>query len=781
MTPYDDTSFESRRQAAGEAGGACAGRPGGQAAGARGDRGPVPELLAPAGSLDALLAALAAGADAVYTGLGSFNARASAQDIALPDFARACALAHARGARVYVTENVYLREGELPGALGLARQAAAAGADALIVADAGFARLVRAELPGLELHLSTQAGVMSAAGARLAARELGVERVTVARELSVGEIARVAAAGVPVEAFCHGAICICYSGACAFSALRRGRSANRGDCTQPCRLPYRLVRIGGDGAEAAVDAPGDRLLCPRDYLSVRHLGELARAGVSALKIEGRMKNPDYVFNVVRTYRAALDALAAGAEPDDAALDGLEARLGASFNRGFTDAYLEGTSGAELMSFERAINQGVRVGTVVERGRREVAVELTGPVRAGDTLEIRTLLPEDAAADVPRRFPLVPCGEDGEAGDRIRVRCKRRVAPGSPVHLTASARLVREAADAVSALRAEAVALDVAPPAPCAPPAEPFALRGRAPAPDAPAPRAAVTVIAGTPDLARRLLGHPQVGTVAVRASRLLDEEGWDRLLPDVAVVLDEPCRAADEGRVRALCRGAGRVICRNYGAIELAREAGAAFEAAAPVSATNSETAAWLARLGARRVWLPDELSVGEVRAVASALRAAGAAPGAGALPSPLPGVLVYGPPQLMVCEHCLLTAAGPCDGDHARCARRRRRFVLEEAGGARLPVRVDARGRTRIFDEAPLDRRPDLPALIGAGVGAVMVDAEGEDEARALAVLDDVARAVRATAGAAAAPDGSGDGPGAGVPRRSAPMRGEVPHAGDR
>lgn len=669
----------------------------------------LPELLAPAGSLKALLAALAAGADAVYIGLGSFNARASAPDIELDDFARACALAHERGARVYVTENVYLREGELDDALALARAAYRAGADALIVADAGFARLLGRALPDLEIHLSTQAGAMSAEAVELAVRELGAARVTCARELSVGEIAGLAATGVPIEAFCHGAICICYAGACAFSALRRGRSANRGDCTQPCRLAYTLE----DGDGQRVDAVGgDRLLCPRDYLSVRHLAELVDAGVAALKIEGRMKNPDYVYNVVRAYREALDALADGpGSLDGAALDALEFRLGRSFNRGFTDAYLRGTSGAELMSPQRAINQGVRVGTVVERGHHEVVVELDAPVEAGDTLEIRTVLPADAPADVPARCPLVTCEVDGGAGERIRVRCKRRVGVGSPVHLTASARALTDAAAAVDAMRARFEAVP-------APPERIERDRCAAPAavaePAGPAAKAASALctvrLVASPSQAIAALDDADVHEVAVFAWRLLDDLAWEELLPRLTVVLDEVCRAADLPRVRRFCERADAVVCRNLGQLDAARAAGVPFDAAAPLSATNAETVRWLVGIGARRVWLPDELSQSEIERVART------AP-AGSI-----GVAAGGAAQLMVCEHCLLLAEGPCDGDHAHCARRRAARFLVEASGARLPVVVDARGRTRIFNDAALDRTPELDALGHMEIAAVMV-----------------------------------------------------------
>ena len=327
----------------------------------------LPELLAPAGGLDQMLAAIAAGADAIYAGLGGFNARVSAHGFTDDEFARGCAVAHAHGVRVYVTLNVFVFDDELSDAVALGAHALELGADALIVADAGLACVLRTVIPGVEIHLSTQAGVHSEGAVRLAADELGVERVTTARELTVDEIAALCATGVPIEVFCHGAICIGYSGACEFSALRRGRSAMRGDCTQPCRLAYDLVDEAG---QSVVAVEGDRLLCPRDYLGIAHLLELVDAGVASLKIEGRMKNPDYVFNVVRVWRRALDMLCDGAwDPD--AVEELERELGRSFNRGFTDAYLRGRSGAELMSFERAINQGVRVGRLVAVGHEEV--------------------------------------------------------------------------------------------------------------------------------------------------------------------------------------------------------------------------------------------------------------------------------------------------------------------------------------------------------------------------------------------------------------------------
>lgn len=632
----------------------------------------LPELLAPAGGLDQMFAAIAAGADAIYAGLGGFNARVSAHGFTDDEFARGCAVAHAHGVRVYVTLNVFVFDDELSDAVALGAHALELGADALIVADAGLACALRAAIPGVEIHLSTQAGVHSEGAVRLAADELGVERVTTARELTVDEIAALCATGVPIEVFCHGAICIGYSGACEFSALRRGRSAMRGDCTQPCRLAYDLVDEAG---QSVVAVEGDRLLCPRDYLGIAHLPELVDAGVASLKIEGRMKNPDYVFNVVRVWRRALDMLCDGAW-DPGAVEEFERELGRSFNRGFTDAYLRGRSGAELMSFERAINQGVRVGRLVAVGHEEVTVELDAAVAAGDTLEIRFYPGVDARPDVPKRWPQVPCPVDAAAGKRVVVHCKRKVDTGCEVYLIRSAGVLEQTATALERMHAEADAV-----VPAARAVEVLPFEGSVVAGDVPAAGLAESAEQGA--LARMLF-----------AWELMDADPCDELdLSDATVVLDEVCRGGDVERTRSLMQRAGRVVCRNLGQAAMARELGVAFDVAAPVFCANRATLVWLRGLGAGRVYLPAELLGNDAERIAELAAE--------------PGVL--GPvdadrPELMVCEHCLLTAEGVCATDatgqvHCRdCSRRQQTRYLVEHDGTRLPIAVDACGRTRIF-----------------------------------------------------------------------------------
>lgn len=634
----------------------------------------LPELLAPAGGLDQMLAAIAAGADAIYAGLDGFNARVSAHGFNDDEFARGCAVAHAHGVRVYVTLNVFVFDDELADAVALGAHAHALGADALIVADAGLACALRAAISGVEIHLSTQAGAHSEGAVQLAAKELGVERVTTARELSVAEIETLCATGVPIEVFCHGAICIGYSGACGFSALRRGRSAMRGDCTQPCRLPYDLVDEAG---QSVVAVEGDRLLCPRDYLGIAHLPELVAAGVASLKIEGRMKNPDYVFNVVRVWRRALNMLRDGTWDADA-VPALERELGRSFNRGFTDAYLRGRSGAELMSFERAINQGVRVGHLVAVGHEEVTVELDAAAAAGDTLEIRFYPGADARPDVPKRWPQVPCPVDAAAGERIVVHCKRKVDAGCEVYLIRSAGVLGQTATVLERMRVEADAV-----APAEQSVEVLPFEGVLADGDVP------TELAGPAEPAKH-----EAFARKVFAWELMDldpRDEWD--LSDATVVLDEVCRAGDAERTRALMQRAGRVVCRNLGQVAMARELGTTFDVAAPVFCANRATLAWLRGLGARWVYLPAELLSNDRERIAELAAE--------------PGVL--GPvdadrPELMVCEHCLLTAEGVCATDATGrvrcrdCLRRRQIRYLVERDGTRLPVAIDACGRTRIF-----------------------------------------------------------------------------------
>ena len=286
----------------------------------------LPELLAPAGDFDALVAALLGGADAVYLGGMRFGARAYAKNFDDEQMARAVATCHLFGARLYVTVNTLIYDREMDEAVEYAKKLHGMGVDAVIIADLGLLRRLRREVPGLELHASTQMGVHNLAGADMA-YELGCSRVVLARECSAEDIEAVTAkCKAEVEVFVHGALCVCHSGQCLFSSMIGGRSGNRGECAQPCRLPY-----GKEGYALSL----------KDLSLASHIKRLISSGVSSLKIEGRMKSPAYVYEVTRIYRALLDGMRAPTREE-------EGRLAAVFSRGgFTDGYFLARSFAKM--------------------------------------------------------------------------------------------------------------------------------------------------------------------------------------------------------------------------------------------------------------------------------------------------------------------------------------------------------------------------------------------------------------------------------------------------
>ncbi|MBI5800633.1 MAG: U32 family peptidase, partial [Verrucomicrobia bacterium] len=293
----------------------------------------LPELLAPAGDWECAKAAVENGADAIYFGLDRFNARMRAKNFTEADLPELMEFLHRRGVKGYVTFNTLVFTDELEAAEEYLRSIIAAGVDAAIVQDVGIARLIRRLSPDFPIHASTQMTITSAAGVAFA-RALGCNLVVLARECSIREIEAIREASgqrsavsgqqeaasaqsslaescpltadrsLPLEVFVHGALCVAYSGQCLTSEALGGRSANRGECAQACRMPYELI---SDGSK--VDLGGrNYLLSPQDLAGLDVLPELARAGVSSLKIEGRLKSPEYVASITRIYRQALDEL-----------------------------------------------------------------------------------------------------------------------------------------------------------------------------------------------------------------------------------------------------------------------------------------------------------------------------------------------------------------------------------------------------------------------------------------------------------------------------------------
>ena len=400
------------------------------------------ELLAPAGGPAPFAAAVAAGADAIYCGFGSdFNARRSADNFDAQSFQVACRNAHLAGVRVYVTINIVIKQNEMPQALDLIRQASSLGADAFIIQDWGLFLAVRSIWPDVECHISTQANIHDARGVAFC-RDLGAGRVTLSRELSLEEIEIISKENCDLEVFGHGAICFCYSGLCLLSSLLGDRSANRGLCTQPCRLEYELVDEDG----RVFNKPGRiKPMCPADNCSYDLIDKMISAGVASLKVEGRMKQPDYVYSVISAYRNGIDG-------KNQALEDRQ-KLARAFNRGFTSAYLEGSSDDELMSYDKSNNRGEYVGEVIssqklpsikvgrggknggrarmrELGQARTFLQLTKAVGKGDILEITPL-------SDPSLFLTGRVEQDAQAGQRICIITTRAMEPKSRVCLVRS--------------------------------------------------------------------------------------------------------------------------------------------------------------------------------------------------------------------------------------------------------------------------------------------------------------------------------------------------------
>ncbi len=387
----------------------------------------VPELLAPAGNWECARAAVENGADAVYFGLSRFNARMRADNFTEADLPALMEFLHRRGVRGYVTFNTLVFPDELIEAEDYLRAIIAAGVDAAIVQDVGICRLIRRLSPDFPIHASTQMTVTSVAGAEFV-RDLGCQLVVLARECSIQEIAAIraalddAGASLPLEVFVHGALCVAYSGQCLTSEALGGRSANRGECAQACRMPYDLL------ADNEPVPLGDRryLLSPQDLAGLGAVADLASAGVSSLKIEGRLKAPEYVAGITRVYRAALDRLEENAEckmqnakvqkaEEPTATDGMAAadryELEMSFSRGLHTGWLRGIDNQQLVHARFGKKRGVYLGRVRRVRGDRVFVDLEAPLKAGDGVVFDAGQP-DAPEQGGRVYTAASAGADG---------------------------------------------------------------------------------------------------------------------------------------------------------------------------------------------------------------------------------------------------------------------------------------------------------------------------------------------------------------------------------
>jgi putative protease len=823
----------------------------------------IPELLAPAGSLDAVRAAIANGADSVYLGAGRFNARDEGAQLTLEELELACRLAHARGVRIYLTLNTLVKPSELGEALTLLGQAVRHGIDAVIVQDLGLVRLIRRVFPDLEVHGSTQMTVHDPSGARVV-RDAGVHRVVLARELTLADIhaIRDAVPDLGLETFVHGALCISYSGQCYMSGLISERSANRGSCAQSCRKDYVLA-----DADSGATLDSGYLISARDLAAAEHLGAIASSGISCLKVEGRKKKPEYVATVTRGYRAFLDRLSHG-DATPPSEDDMRP-LTQIFSRGFTDGMFGGRAGRTYVTRTHPDNRGVELGTVIGREGRELIVEVSAPISVGDGLGFES--PDHAQSDVGFSVSAVRTISNGGATLRQAVVAPANVPGGWRVVRSADASLVdsarRSFAGIPTTMAARTVPLHIrvfgAAGAPLKVVAtiehatvthrgeialvpakrhglddtllrEQFGRLGGSPfhlgSVDAAGLGAGLFVPVSELNRLRQAVTQELAGQLesaggresadldarmqaAVRSLRVSQSSriartvagAQDATLPFVFSVevfnTDDAIAAASHGatevtfdpflrhpapplaRIHALrdelaARGVTLrvrtptivrpedrsdldrwltlglpLVSGHVGLVAELAAAGADVVADYAVNCFNEHTAAMLFDVGARRIVLSVELTVGEIEDVVR----------------PWEGtdfdVVVYGRPEGMTLEHCVLSAAFDREPTTCRdlCVAKHPNVQLTDPSGYAFPVATDSACRNRLLHSRPIDGSEFVPRLWSAGLRGfrAIFNVPGDDVARLVggyrALLDALASdgaadvsAVRSVVGAA-------------------------------
>ena len=378
----------------------------------------LPELLAPAGNWECATAAVENGADAIYFGLEKFNARMRADNFTIADLPELMEFLHLRGVKGYITLNTLIFPSELTEAEQYLKNIISAGVDAVIVQDVGICRLIRHLSPDFPIHASTQMTITSAAGVEFA-KSLGCQLVVLARECSIKEINKIQQQIsekniiLPLEIFVHGALCVAYSGQCLTSEALGGRSANRGECAQACRMPYHLIADG-----KFVDL-GNRkyLLSPQDLAGLEVLPELVKTGVTSLKIEGRLKTAEYVANVTQVYRKGLDKIAERPNPltpfptrEGGTRGQDQYNLEMAFSRGLYTGWFEGINNQELVHANFGKKRGVYLGEVTRIKNEQITVKISAPVKPGDGVVFDSGHPE-AKEEGGRIYEVIPKGKE----------------------------------------------------------------------------------------------------------------------------------------------------------------------------------------------------------------------------------------------------------------------------------------------------------------------------------------------------------------------------------
>ena len=613
------------------------------------------ELLSPAGGREALIAAVQSGADAVYMGFGSFNARRSARNFSDEEFLAAVRYCHLRGVRVYLTLNTLVTDRELPALAETARRASEYGVDAILVQDWGVYETLRAVIPDVPLHASTQMALHTLSGVEEAAR-LGMTRAVLARELSREDIRGiVAGAPIEVETFAHGALCMCYSGMCEMSAVIGGRSGNRGACAQPCRLRY-----GWHGK-----ADGNPLSL-RDANLAAYADEMAEMGVACLKLEGRMKRPEYVAAVTGIYAALLREHRAPTADE-------QKKLALAFSRdGFTDGYYRGARGKEMFGVrpEDARWPEEWFGELRAAYEREdlrlVPVRLRAEIRAGVPM---TLTAGDADGHTVTAAGAVPEAARNRALTAEEVEARLRKTGGTAFTVSDCAVALEDglsvSASALNALRREALAaLEAVRTALPERREGAFVPSGRIKNPTEP-PRLTVSIY--RPGQLTDALVREGVETVYVPLELIgaVDVEKY-RGQTNFAAVLPRVWRTADEAALREQLRAARErsvetAVLGNLGHFALVRGMGFALRGDFGLNVFNSAALRFLKEQGLESATLSFELRHEQLRDIAKCIPCE---------------AIVYGRLPLMITENCIAAnefgcryGKGRCDAAHADSA----------------------------------------------------------------------------------------------------------------
>ncbi len=629
------------------------------------------EILSPAGSPEALRAAVCAGADAVYLGFGQFNARRGARNFTRDEFASAVSYCHLRGVKVYLTLNTLCSDREIADAVDCAVQASQLGADAALVQDLGLVRALRQAAPDLPLHASTQMTLHSLDGVRQAA-DLGITRAVLARELSRQDIAHICERSpIEIEVFVHGALCMCYSGQCFMSSVIGGRSGNRGMCAQPCRLPYGW----GDLADG-------HPLSLKDMSLAGHLRELQEMGVASAKIEGRMKRPEYVYIVTKVYA---DALREGREPTADELRQLEQ----AFSRqGFTNGYYMGQTGPEMFGVREDPKPPrelfAQAKAAYERGEgRLVPVKFYAMIRAGEPIQVGVEDQEGRVATAAGRTP-EPARRRATTQDEVEAQLAKT--GGTPYQAAGMRTLVEDGLavplSALNGLRRQ-VLDDLT--------AQRTALPQRRHGPYKPGAR--YENYRGEPDLYVSLRRAGQLTFELVKARPALitlpaeeiaahpdDVMGAVQRGVPVAAVLPRICFDRELAGLReqlAACKQAGvtDAYVGNLGLVPLCKELGFALRGDFGLQVFNSQGAKEYRRLGFQSLTASFELRLAQIRDLSKALDTE---------------MIAYGRLPLMITENCAIknqTGKCVCSNVNLLIDRKGVRFPVEQAYGCRNEI----------------------------------------------------------------------------------------------